>query len=587
MIKYDISQISERRIKIIFESILHELDEIAFNDYDDWVGFGRTFFHNGLKHSAVLSIEYLFKLEGFEYTSNLKFTEEYAALELHNLSKVVDLILTTIHNETESNEVNDYLVMTTFLQNSINVLAKSNIFYVAQSISPLGKASEVSLSIMKDGYDDFGYKTSSNLTVTFPAHSENLNKSYVFSIKIIHKLSAENTKKTEDAIATTNILFSYMCDSEYSRMLDVIDIETVDYILNEISELRSNNDNVQWIVSLIKNNDDYSNGYYGVLKDSICRDNISLDEIRDFHLIKTISIMSIINNKSECILNFEIKHSWGSRFIGVIGTNGSGKSKFLVDLHNSINKPSASSKLKIDFSGFKVSRSILFQLGLFDSNYKYNNTLYHFHIFNYLEDTIVLELIRNSISSIRFKEHQSIILELWNSTIFTGKKLNNHEIMEHVLIDKYTNYMSTGQKYIFILSLSLLAKIQSNSMILIDELEVSQHPQNIQNLLLFIHKICEDFNSYAVFTTHSPYVIQNIPAELAILIKKNKMNKLNIETFGSSHDIISSSAFDITIADTLYSDLINKSTSSFDIEELYLKGYRPNLVNTILEKGDL
>jgi len=98
--------------------------------------------------------------------------------------------------------------------------------------------------------------------------------------------------------------------------------------------------------------------------------------------------------------------------------------------------------------------------------------------------------------------------------------------------------LSSGEKQLFLRALSLKFLEVNNSIILIDEPEISLHPQ-WQRKIIDVYKSIGN-NNQLIIATHSPHVIGNITFhELRVMTKDNNGIKLidnnNLsETYGKS-----------------------------------------------------
>lgn len=126
------------------------------------------------------------------------------------------------------------------------------------------------------------------------------------------------------------------------------------------------------------------------------------------------------------------------------------------------------------------------------------------------------------------------------------------------------NNFSEGEKNLFLSNLEIYFQfLNGNKIILLDEIELSLHPQwqkyYINNLL----KIFKFNNVHLIFVTHSPFLLSDIPKENVIFLEKynenddevkkrvqrignckNVSKKTNIETFGANiHTLLSHGFF--------------------------------------------
>jgi len=73
----------------------------------------------------------------------------------------------------------------------------------------------------------------------------------------------------------------------------------------------------------------------------------------------------------------------------------------------------------------------------------------------------------------------------------------------------------------------LLARIDapSTSLVLIDEIESSLHPRAQRRLIRLLAKICRDKDIQMIITTHSPYILEELPPEARVCILDSKDSK--------------------------------------------------------------
>ncbi len=103
-----------------------------------------------------------------------------------------------------------------------------------------------------------------------------------------------------------------------------------------------------------------------------------------------------------------------------------------------------------------------------------------------------------------------------------------------VLFDR----LSSGQAILCHFVTGLLAWIQPASLVLFDEPETHLHPNAVASLFLVLTHILKRSNSYAILATHSPIVLQEVPAKRVIhLVRRGATTTsepLGMESFGES-----------------------------------------------------
>lgn len=103
---------------------------------------------------------------------------------------------------------------------------------------------------------------------------------------------------------------------------------------------------------------------------------------------------------------------------------------------------------------------------------------------------------------------------------------------------KWMAELSSGHKIILMIVTNVLARIQAGSMLLFDEPELHLHPQMLSSLMRLLHHVLEQYDSYAILGTHSPIVLQEIPARSIRIIEREGRYPLVThypgESFGES-----------------------------------------------------
>jgi predicted ATP-dependent endonuclease of OLD family len=80
------------------------------------------------------------------------------------------------------------------------------------------------------------------------------------------------------------------------------------------------------------------------------------------------------------------------------------------------------------------------------------------------------------------------------------------------------NHLSSGEKQLFVRALALRMLNANNSVILIDEPEISMHPRWQQRIVNVYQKIGN--NNQLIIATHSPHVVASVPKESVKLLKR-------------------------------------------------------------------
>ena len=98
------------------------------------------------------------------------------------------------------------------------------------------------------------------------------------------------------------------------------------------------------------------------------------------------------------------------------------------------------------------------------------------------------------------------------------------------------NELSSGEKQLFLRTLAIKMLEPENSIIMIDEPELSLHPKWQQKIVDVYRKIGR--NNQIILATHSPHILGSVEKENIILLKKNENGIVKVKTgdeFGNSY----------------------------------------------------
>lgn len=145
-------------------------------------------------------------------------------------------------------------------------------------------------------------------------------------------------------------------------------------------------------------------------------------------------------------------------------------------------------------------------------------SLVNTEIFKY-EDLPIKEAIRKICDEINtmFK-----LLDIDVEMVGVKKDENNLPIFKNKFGGEFDiNSLSSGEKQLFIRAMTLKMLDINNSIILIDEPEISLHPKWQQKIVKVYEGIGE--NNQIIIATHSPHIVSSIKSEsLKLLVKSNK-----------------------------------------------------------------
>lgn len=111
-----------------------------------------------------------------------------------------------------------------------------------------------------------------------------------------------------------------------------------------------------------------------------------------------------------------------------------------------------------------------------------------------------------------------------NITLFTNSSGDKFDI----------NELSSGEKQLFLRTLAIKMLNPENSIILIDEPELSLHPKWQQRIVDVYRKIGK--NNQIIIATHSPHILGSVKKENIMLLDKDDEGKIEIKTGDELYD---------------------------------------------------
>lgn len=312
----------------------------------------------------------------------------------------------------------------------------------------------------------------------------------------------------------------------------------------------------------------------GVFKTSLIRDNTSekarregryIVYGRDLEEAYSFSYLYHLPYKGEDVeIDFNYRPSGQDyeRIIGMIGENGVGKTtlikKILHSLINNDNKdftrvrPLFSSVLMISYSPFD-HYPIGSDPNPFFINYEYSGLMKDKDVMYTTEEQVEI-LIRNIKIIYHRQQKYYTRWQTFVSKVIPIEKLdellapndNEIDVDEKGLLDLCENASSGETMFLYSIS-AIMAKIRSDSLIIMDEPEQHLHPSAVTALMHSVYKILTLYDSYALISTHSPYVIRELISPNVLIFKRNEnelsVKRIGIESFGEDVSVLSDIVF--------------------------------------------
>ena len=149
------------------------------------------------------------------------------------------------------------------------------------------------------------------------------------------------------------------------------------------------------------------------------------------------------------------------------------------------------------------------------------------------QENIPMGEIRNVV----FREINEIfeILDLDIKVSEISKDAKSIPIFTNSSGDKFDiNELSSGEKQLFLRTLAIKMLNPENSIILIDEPELSLHPKWQQKIVDVYRKIGK--NNQIIIATHSPHILGSVKKENIMLLDKNDEGKIVVRTGDELYD---------------------------------------------------
>ena len=117
----------------------------------------------------------------------------------------------------------------------------------------------------------------------------------------------------------------------------------------------------------------------------------------------------------------------------------------------------------------------------------------------------------------------------------------------------------------------VVATIEKESILLFDEPELHLHPNAVANTMRMLYRLLEEFDSYAIFATHSPLIVQEIPSRYVQILSRID-NVLMVRTpalecFGENVTNITNDIFDVNGSESNYKTILNNLSKKMSFED--------------------
>lgn len=440
--------------------------------------------------------------------------------------------------------------------------------------------------LLPDNWDDYSFKTS--FFATLYAQKDYKNPVEMGLVKILKKDQPERSK-TLDLLKKDNLLQFNQLPNSYCSIAQSEEYYTI------LSSYGGTNLYLQYIKAM---NDIYGNpsighrferSYNPGLETSLLRSSyaaalylpLSLKTKKDFSSSQndqkfTAKIkLDGASKPHNLTFNFSQHRNLPNRICVLVGKNGVGKTQILARLGFLVSGGASSISLskKLVEKNDQISHKGLFRnviaisFSAFDDfeipkrndeskiSYRYwglrseNN--------NILTTGRLISRVCNVMFEQSYEKKQ--IFDKYLKYVIPGTSFANTSDTKQKIIRTIKKQTSAGQRIMIATIAGLVSTLQDRSLLLFDEPETHLHPSMLTTMLAIINGLLNEFNSYAIISTHSPIVLQQIPARYTQVIKRIEnipfIENLPIETFGENLTEISQHVFDVSEYERDYKDI--------------------------------
>lgn len=130
--------------------------------------------------------------------------------------------------------------------------------------------------------------------------------------------------------------------------------------------------------------------------------------------------------------------------------------------------------------------------------------------------------------------------------------------------------LSSGHKLVLLIITGCVDKIEEQSIILFDEPENHLHPPLISALIRALSNLLSDRNGVAIISTHSPVVLQEVPSSCVWVLNRYgqllKVERPSIQTFGASIGSLTREVFGLEVTKSGFHNLLYEMVKKLEDE---------------------
>jgi predicted ATP-binding protein involved in virulence len=448
--------------------------------------------------------------------------------------------------------------------------------------------------------DEFNDYKKFYTTFRMACFKEDTSFYYIGKVKIMKK-DENNTILPDNFIQLDENYCSIGQETEYYKSLfRTLGENLAEELLKNINDINFKSNGIDDIIktdiftkSLIRFSEAqmlFKRGLDGILQDNnIKPDDKNYFEDRSYKLLYECKLGSA-EKVHRLEMDFTPQKYLPFRLQVIIGKNGTGKTSILSNMARKVSGKSYDDKYGRFFIYDSIQQKfieseptfrkfICITYSPFD-NYPEKDT------FSFIHRTIkgntslsirqnIYRVLSYEINLVKRKGREAYLIDVLKNIInFDGNDYLN-EITEFISSQnqyEIMNKFSSGQIFMICTIVNIIANIEHDTLIMLDEPDLYLHPNAIIEFIKTIYSVLDYFKSYGIISTHSPFILQNIPSKYVKVFRRIKdcdpIMDLNIQTFGANISEISKEVFNIHEKGKSYLKYLNTMAQNLSIEDI-------------------
>ena len=128
--------------------------------------------------------------------------------------------------------------------------------------------------------------------------------------------------------------------------------------------------------------------------------------------------------------------------------------------------------------------------------------------------------------------------------------------------------LSSGHKIVLLTITKLVEKVEEKTLVLMDEPEAHLHPPLLSAFIRALSDLLIDRNGVAIVATHSPVILQEVPASCVWKIVRHgsaaRADRPEIETFGENVGVLTSEVFGLEVTRSGFHKMLADAVGDLD-----------------------